>query len=174
MNYLLTSVPSLIITTFHFIYNLQSIKMEFGYIVIEIIRWSSITFGSYLFWYLIQYIQSKPPAYQTLLDGVYVHLFQYFIFIGICNGICVSTIEVVGSVPNPIAFLFSATAFLVLFMYYFQLLFSVIIRCFLIFNQGTLDIFNDGDVLRRSRYKFMYFRKMLFLVKFLIGISDKA
>ena len=147
----MTSAPPLIITTFHFINNLQSIKMEFGYIVIEIIRWSSITFGSYLFWYLIQYIKSKPPAFQTLLDGVYVHLFQYFIFIGICNGICVSTIEVVGSVPNPIAFLFSATAFLVLFMYYFQLLFSVIIRCFLIFNQGTLDIFNDGDVLRRSR-----------------------
>ena len=53
--------------------------MEIKYVVFMISEWITILIGCYLIYHILQYLNIKPMASQTLLDGIRIQLFQYMI-----------------------------------------------------------------------------------------------
>ena len=56
--------------------------------------------GSYIFYELIQYLNEKPPASQTLLDKVYNHHFKAIIIRNVVLGIIHCTVNIGIQLPS--------------------------------------------------------------------------
>ena len=106
----------------------------------------------FLLWNIIRYLRSKPPGHQTLLDGAYIHLFEYLGLLNLIFTIIATTFELSDHQVNPIAaqlicwFLLTAQQ-----LFYYQLLICAVIRLFLVLNYQIPTDLSDTFIARINR-----------------------
>ena len=116
-----------------------------------IFRWGVVIIGSYLYNHVIRYLNDKQPANQTILDGIYIQLFQYMILEGWMIGISMSTKEIFGTVPWILAIIIGWGAYLTRNLFGIQFFICLLVKYVLIFKQEVFEETYDIRILRWIR-----------------------
>ena len=110
-----------------------------------------VILGTYLYSQVIRYLKDKPPANQTLLDGIYIQLFQYLIIEGWMIGITLSTKEIFGTVPWILAVILGWGTYISRNLFGIHLFICLFVKYVLIFKQEVSEEVDDNCILKWSR-----------------------
>ena len=113
-------------------------------------RWGVIVLGSYLYHQVIKYLEEKPPANQTLLDGIYIQLFKYIILEGWMIGVNLSTKDIFGNVPWIVAVIIGWGAYFTRNLFGIHLFVCLVVEYVLIFKPEISEEVEDKKILKWS------------------------
>ena len=122
-------------------------------IVLLVFEWMAIFFGCYLIYQILDYLNKKPLACQTLLDGIRIQLFQYMIVECIIIGVVASfnICKVETHWDWIMAMVLGWVGFTGRMVFCIQLLEGVIVRYIVIFKPDFLEEYEDCKILKYSR-----------------------
>ena len=106
----------------------------------------------FLLWNFITYLKNKSPGQQTLLDGAYTHLFQYFGMLHVSLTLVSICYEVSDHQVNQyLAYILVATSFWIQQLFCYQLLICALVRLGIVLHVELPASWADDFVHRRIR-----------------------
>ena len=99
---------------------------------------------------MIKYLEEKPPANETLLDGIYIQLFKYIILEGWMIGVNLSTKDIFGNVPWIVAVIIGWGAYFTRNLFGIHLFVCLVVEYVLIFKPEISEEVEDKKILKWS------------------------